>query len=95
MGYTLTFLKSAKKEWDKLSPPIKNQLKIKLAKRLLEPGIPKAKLAGMADNYKIKLKTSGYRLVYKVIQDRVIVQVIAIARRDKEDVYKLAQSRLT
>lgn len=95
MTYKLTFLKSAKKEWDKLSPPIKKQFKTKLVKRLENPCSQKDKLAGMADCYKIKLRASGYRLVYKVINDRITVQVIAVGRRDKEEVYILAHHRLT
>lgn len=94
MTYKLTFLKSAKKEWDKLTPSIKTQFKSKLAKRLEDPCIPKDKLAGMIDCYKIKLRASGYRLVYKVVKDRVTVQVIAVGKRDKEEVYKLAHYRL-
>lgn len=94
MTYKLTFLKSAKKEWDKLSPPIQKQFKTKLIQRLENPFTPKDKLAGMADCYKIKLRASGYRLVYKVIDNKVTVQIIAIGKRDKEEVYKLAHYRL-
>ena len=67
MTYKLTFLKPAKKEWDKLSPSIKNQFKIKLTQRLELPHVPKDRLTGMIHCYKIKLRTSGYRLVYKII----------------------------
>lgn len=95
MTYNLTFLKPAKKEWDKLSPPIQHLLKTKLIQRLEEPHILKDKLAGLPNCYKIKLRASGYRLVYKVIHDRIVVQVIAIGKRDKEEVYRLAHYRLT
>jgi mRNA interferase RelE/StbE len=49
----------------------------------------------MENCYKIKLRSSGYRLVYKVIEKQITVQVVAIAKRDKHTVYKLAQNRLT
>jgi len=43
MSYNLTFLKSAKKEWDKLAPAIQKQLKEKLKQRLVNPCILKDK----------------------------------------------------
>jgi len=54
MTYSLTFLKSAKREWDKLPPSIKQQFKNKLAKCLENPLREKDKLYGMDDCYKIK-----------------------------------------
>ncbi len=93
MTYNLIFLESAQKEWKKLSRDIREQFKVKLTQRLLTPRIPKDKLAGMMDCYKIKLKAVGYRLVYKVIDSRLVVQVIAVGRRDKNYIYKVAQDR--
>jgi mRNA interferase RelE/StbE len=93
MTYKLTFLKSAKKEWDKLGETVKSQLKKKIVERLENPRVAKDKLTGMEDCFKIKLKSSGYRLVYRVLEKRVVVQIIAIARRDKEEVYRLAHTR--
>lgn len=49
----------------------------------------------MPDCYKIKLRTVGYRLVYRVIDSRLVVQVVAIGRRDQNTVYKLAHIRLS
>ena len=94
MVYKLIFLPSAKKEWDKLDPPTRNQLWKKLAKRLESPRVPKDKLSEMKDCYKIKLRASGYRLVYEVIDHQVIVQVIAIGTRDEKEVYTVAYDRL-
>lgn len=94
MTYELTFLETAKKEWKKLSPDIQKQFKTKLQERLINPHIPKAKLSTMLNCCKIKLHSVGYRLVYKVIDARLVVQVVAIGRRDQNTVYKLAHSRL-
>jgi mRNA interferase RelE/StbE len=44
--------------------------------------------------YKIKLKDAGYRLVYRVFDDRIVVQVVAIGRRERDEVYKAATRRL-
>ena len=93
MIYKLTFLESAKKEWDKLGATIKIQFKKKLENRLSNPHIIKDKLSGLKGCYKIKLKTVGYRLVYKVIEDRVVIQVIAVAKRENDLVYKLTHQR--
>ena len=66
MSYRLLFRAQAKKEWDKLDASIKAQFKKKLAERLEEPRIESARLSGMQDCYKIKLRSIGYRLVYQV-----------------------------
>lgn len=92
MTYKLTFLKSAKKEWDKLGETIQRQLKIE--QRLQNPHAPKDALHGMKGCYKIKLRASGYRLVYRVFDERIVVQVVAIGKRNREEVYRLVFQRL-
>jgi mRNA interferase RelE/StbE len=93
MSYKLEFDPLALKEWDKLGSTIKEQFKKKLAKLLENPKIPKNKLIGYNDIYKIKLKQSGFRLVYKVIDDRLIIYVVAVGKRDKNKIYNLLQKR--
>ena len=78
MTYKLEFLPSARKEWDKLGHTLREQFKKKLAERLLLPRIQSDPLHGMPDCYKIKLKASGYRLVYQVIEARVVVAVVGL-----------------
>ncbi|WP_316354976.1 type II toxin-antitoxin system RelE family toxin [Candidatus Trichorickettsia mobilis] len=95
MTYKLIFLPSAQKEWNKLAHDIRNQFKKKLVERLKKPDIPKDKLAGMPECYKIKLRASGYRLVYRIIKNMLIVEVIAIGTRANEEVYDIANTRLT
>lgn len=95
MTYNLTFLESAQREWKKLNSDIREQFKVKLAQRLATPRVNKDKLSGMKDCYKIKLRTVGYRLVYKVIDARLVVQVIAVGPRNKNYIYKVAQDRFT
>ena len=94
MIYELEFTDSAWKEWQKLDETLRVQLKKKLAEILKMPHIPKAKLSGGSNLYKIKLKKSGYRLVYQVFDDVVTVTVIAIGKRERNDVYKIALQRL-
>jgi len=93
MTYKLTFLKSALKEWDKLSSPIKEQFKKKIIKCLENPRINSTALSGIKNCYKIKLRATGYRLVYRVFDDRLVIQVIVVGKRDKGEVYKKMRDR--
>jgi mRNA interferase RelE/StbE len=90
--YRLGFVRDAKKEWDKLGAPIREQFKKALAKRLENPRIEKQRLSGMRDCYKIKLRDAGYRLVYKVVDDTIEIRVISIGRRDGP-IYEKAANR--
>ena len=92
--FDLEFLPSARKEWDKLDKSVRNQFAKKIAERLVAPRIASARLSGMADCYKIKLRSAGYRLVYRVEDKRVTVVVIAVGRRDRNTVYKAAAKRV-
>lgn len=94
MTYSLAFLPSARKEWDKLGASVRTQFKKKLAERLETPRIEASRLSGMPDCYKIKLKAAGYRLVYRVDDGIVTVIVIAVGQRDRNAVYKAAVRRL-
>jgi mRNA interferase RelE/StbE len=94
MSFSLEFKESALKEWKKLDGGIREQFKKKLAERLDRPCIESARLRGMADCYKIKLKNAGYRLVYQVNDTRVVVVVVAVGRRENLEVYKVAGKRV-
>ena len=87
MSFNLAFLPSAQKEWRKLSPDLQAQFRRKLAERLECPRVPAAQLRGSTDRYKIKLRASGYRLVYEVRDGELLVIVIAIGKRDRNAVY--------
>ncbi|MBN2971111.1 type II toxin-antitoxin system RelE/ParE family toxin [Roseomonas aeriglobus] len=93
MRYDLAFLPSALKEWEKLGANVRAQFKKKLAERLDDPHVPAARLSGMADCYKIKLRAAGYRLVYRVDDGTITVIVVAVGKRDRNAVYKAAVKR--
>jgi mRNA interferase RelE/StbE len=93
MSYKLRFHELALVEWQKLDESIRKPLKKKLSERLDNPRVPSAALAGMKDCFKIKLKSVGYRLVYRVDEDVVYVTVIAVGRREKSRVYAAAHDR--
>lgn len=92
MSYSLEFKESALKEWSKLDGSIRSQLKKKLAERLEQPRVESARLSGMPDCYKIKLKNAGYRLVYQVDDLRIVVIVVALGKRENLAVYRAAHS---
>lgn len=95
MNYKLKFLPTALKEWKKLDNSIQIQLKKKLKDRLKFPHVPGSRLRGFENHYKIKLRASGYRLVYEAIDNKICVLVIAIGKRDKNAVYNQANKRTT
>lgn len=59
MNYRLLFKNAALKEWRKLDDSIREQFKKKLRERLAEPRVETARLSGMPNCYKIKLKALG------------------------------------
>lgn len=94
MTYSLEFDARALKEWRKLGNTVREQLKKKLAEVLVNPRVEANRLHSLPDCYKIKLRSSGYRLVYQVIDHEVVVFVVALDRRDREQVYRKAAERL-
>ena len=93
MRYELSFLPSALKEWKKLGATVRAQFVKKLAQRLEVPRVPGDALRGLDDHYKIKLRSSGYRLVYRVDGTDATVIVVAVGQRDRSRVYKKAEKR--
>ncbi|SFW69489.1 MULTISPECIES: type II toxin-antitoxin system RelE family toxin [Pseudomonas] len=95
MTYSLEFDARALKEWHKLGDTVRQQLKKKPATILLNPRIEANRLHALPDCYKIKLRSSGYRLVYQVIDQEVMVFVVTVDKREREQVYRTAAERLS
>ena len=93
MTYSLEFVPSALKEWEKLGHTLRDQLKKKLRERLESPRVQADALRDMPSHYKIKLKASGYRLVYRVEDDRVVVVVVSVGKRECGEAYLSAKTR--
>ncbi|MDO9069637.1 MAG: type II toxin-antitoxin system RelE/ParE family toxin [Deltaproteobacteria bacterium] len=94
MIYKLRFHELALIEWKNLDGSVRKPLKKKLAERLENPRVPSAALSGMADCYKIKLRGVGYRLVYRVEDEVLFVTVIAVGKRERNQVYEDANKRV-
>jgi len=93
MTYNLKFVPSALKEWKKLGNNIQLEFKKALEKRMISPRVPKQKLSGWPNIYKIKLRSAGYRLVYEVNDTEVIILVLAVGKREKNRIYKELEGR--
>lgn len=93
--YRLKFLPEALDEWNVLDGSVKAVLRKLLKKRLEQPHVPGAVLHGeLRDCYKIKLLKQGYRLVYQVEDDVLVVLVLAVAKREDLAAYRSAIERL-
>ena len=93
MSYKVAFHPDALAEWRKLDATVSEQFKKKLAERLQNPRVPAARLAGHKDRYKIKLRSVGYRLVYEVRDAVLLVIVVAVGKRERNAVYRVAAKR--
>ena len=93
-AYKLFFKVDAKKEWDNLDPTVRSIFAKKLKERIQHPRIESSRLTGMKDCYKIKLRRAGFRLVYQVRDKELIVSVVAVGKRERNLVYKIASKRI-
>lgn len=93
--YTLKFVPDAWREWQALDGSIKQLLKPLLAKRLQNPHVPGSLLhRELAGCYKIKLLKQGYRLVYLVENDVLVVLVLSVGKREDSEAYMSAAKRI-
>lgn len=93
--YTLMFLPDALAEYRALDGSVRTHVKKLLGKRLQTPHVPGGALHGDLSNcYKIKLLKQGIRLIYQVEDDRLIVLVLAVDKREDSLAYKSAVARL-
>lgn len=93
--YRLFFVPSALQEWRDLDGSVKEPLRRILRKRLNNPHVPGGALRGNLEGYyKIKLRKQGYRPVYFVKDDALIVMVMAVDKREDGIVYRSVIARL-
>ncbi|HWT69659.1 MAG TPA: type II toxin-antitoxin system RelE/ParE family toxin [Pseudomonas sp.] len=94
MTYSLEFDRRALKEWNKLGDTLRQQFKKKLIEVLENPRIEANRLRNLPDCYKLKLRSAGYRLIYQVLDQEIVVFVIALGKREREAAYQEAQGRI-
>jgi len=93
MTYNLKFSKHSYKEWGKLNSTVVSQFKKKLKERLENPKVQKDKLSGYENVYKIKLRSSGFRLAYEVKDEEIVVLVLSVGKRENNKVYNDLRNR--
>ena len=91
--YVVEWDPKALKELRKLDGAVRLQFLKKLEERQGRPRVPGDALHGMKDCYKIKLRGAGYRLVYRVEDERIVILVLAIGKRERGSVYEHAEKR--
>lgn len=94
MTFSLEFDQRALKEWQKLGDTVRQQFKKKLAEILINPRVEANRLRDLPDCYKIKLRSAGYRLIYQVIDQEIVVFVVVVDKRENDAAYDKAQERL-
>jgi mRNA interferase RelE/StbE len=101
MTYRLIFDIDAQKDWNKLNNAVKTAFKKILERRLNNPVVPKDRIRNCGDEklYKIKLKSQGFRLVYKIEDELIILLIVAVGKRENDEVYinlaeKLAHNKI-
>ncbi|MDU5730373.1 MAG: type II toxin-antitoxin system RelE/ParE family toxin [Citrobacter freundii] len=77
----------------RFSHTLQVQFKKKLKERLENPRVPASQPHGRKDQYKIKLRGAGYRLVYRVEDDIVTVTVIGVGKCENDDIYNVTLNR--
>lgn len=89
------FLPEALDEFRALDGSVRANVKKLLEKRLNEPHVPGSELHGdLANCYKIKLLRQGIRLVYRVENEKLIILVLAVDKREDNLAYTSAVGRL-
>jgi len=94
MTYKLLFKEQAFEEWNNLDQTIREQFAKKLRTLKENPRIDSTRLSGLKNCYKIKLRKAGYRLIYEVREQEVVILIVAIGKRERNEVYKTAAKRL-
>jgi len=94
--YRLKFTVAALAEWKALDGSVKETFRKLLKKRVLQPHLPGSALKGpLIGCYKIKLRQQGYRLIYTVQDEVLIVLVLTISKRENNTVYLALSKKLT
>ena len=80
MTYSLKFHPDALDEWNKLPKSDREYFKKKLSERLDNPHIPKSRLSGGQNLYKIKRNRPPLRLTYHVNDRELIVTAFSVGK---------------
>lgn len=85
--YKILFRPRAEKAFNRLSFANRQQLARKLDERRRNPRVPADSVREIKDGYRIKLRSAGLRLIYQVRDNELVILVLAVAGREREEAY--------
>jgi mRNA interferase RelE/StbE len=85
--YEVVFRPKAAKAFKKLDPALQRQVAQKLSERKLNPKVLADSVHEIPGAYKIKLRASGFRLIYLVRDAQLVILVLSIGKREREEAY--------
>jgi len=99
MGYEIVFHPKARDDFEALDLSVKKDVtkKIDALSENLLLGKPLGNKMGLdlTDCYKLYVHNKKYRIVYRLIGEYIeLIEIIAIGKRDRENVYKIAAKRI-
>lgn len=93
--YDVMLVKESLKEWNNLNSKVKILFTKKLNKVVNNPFIDNNRLSDkLSKCYKIKLNRENYRLVYEIREQKIVLIVWAVGKRERSKVYNAAEKRL-
>lgn len=92
--YKVVLRPRAQKVFDRLGTTDQRQLAAKLKQRTVNPRVLADAVREIPDGYKIKLRSSGIRLIYQVRDRQLVILVLAIGKRERQEAYKEAVAEL-
>ncbi len=99
-NFTIVFIEEAKTDYQKLDGSVKKFVDIAIAKMQLRADelgeeLTKMQQSNLIGCRKIKFKKIGIRIVYRIVGDKAeIAEIIAIGKREENEVYTNAVKRL-
>lgn len=81
------FRPKAAKTFKKLDAALQKQLARKLNERRANPRVVADSVREIPNAYKIKLRSSGFRLIYLVRDGQMVILVLSIGKREREEAY--------
>lgn len=86
---------SSYKEWFKLPADIRKLFVEQLEKVCEKPELAKPLRGALSGYNKIVLKKNGYRLVYELRKDKLVILIVHAGKRSNSDVYKKSKDRIS
>lgn len=92
--HDVEFRPSAARAFKRLGTSDQRQILRKLEERRAGPRVPGDAVRGIPDAYRLKLRSSGIRVVYQVLDRTLLILVLSVGGREREEAYKDAEREL-